>query len=162
MPESWDAPPAMLMTKITMAVISMFIFIIQFLGLHSLFSLVVCSAVLGLLSAFHHPVRLVFISLVVPRPYLASAVGMNSVSWNLSRVIGPGLAGLTIHVLGMSETFFIATVFYLPLIIALFFLVLQPRITEKNETESFFKKCLMEEWSPSKLQSFLLPCALSA
>ena len=140
--ESWDARRAMLITKIMMASISMLIFIIQFLGLHSLFSLVACSSALGLLSAFHHPVRLVLISLVVPRSYLASAVGMNSVSWNLSRVIGPGLAGLTIHMFGLSETFFIAMALYLPLIIALFFLVLQPRIANKNETGSFFKRMI--------------------
>ena len=93
--ERWDARQAMLATKILMVAISAVIFITQLLDRHNLVTLLACSTALGLLSAFHHPIRLVFISLVVPRPYLASAVGLNSVSWNLSRIVGPGLAGLT-------------------------------------------------------------------
>ena len=114
--ERWNSRYAMLATKIMMLGISGVIFVIQLLGLHNLFTLVACSTALGLLSAFHHPIRLVFISLVVPKPYLASAVGLNSVSWNLSRIIGPGLAGLTIHLMGLSETFFIAILLYAPLL----------------------------------------------
>ena len=73
--ERWDARRAMLATKFMMVVITTAIFVIQILGQHNLWTLVAGSTALGLLSAFQHPVRLVFISLVVPRPYLASAVG---------------------------------------------------------------------------------------
>ena len=140
--ERWDARRAMLATKISMVVIATVIFGIQFLGQHNLWTLVACSTALGLLSAFQHPVRLVFISLVVPRPYLASAVGLNSVSWNLSRIIGPGLAGLTIHFLGLSPTFLLATTCNLPLIICLYFLTLQPRLTNTIETSGFMKRMI--------------------
>ena len=74
--EHWDARRAMLATKLMMVVISTLIFVIQLADQHNLWSLIGCSAALGLVSAFQHPVRLVFISLVVPRPYLASAVGL--------------------------------------------------------------------------------------
>ena len=140
--ESWDARRAMLATKISMVVIATVIFGIQFLGQHNLWTLVACSTALGFLSAFQHPVRLVFISLIVPRPYLASAVGLNSVSWNLSRIIGPGLAGLTIHFLGLSPTFLLATACNVPLIICLYFLTLQPRLTDTTETSGFIKRMI--------------------
>ena len=140
--EQWNSRHAMLATKIMMLFVSGAIFIIQLLGLHNLFTLVACSTALGLLSAFHHPIRLVFIALIVPRPYLASAVGLNSVSWNLSRIIGPGLAGLTIHLLGLSETLFIATLLYVPLIVSLYFLILQPRKGNTVEPTSFLKRML--------------------
>ena len=140
--ERWDARRAMLATKLMMVVITTAIFVIQILGQHNLWTLVAGSTALGLLSAFQHPVRLVFISLVVPRPYLASAVGLNSVSWNLSRIIGPGLAGLTIHFLGLSPTFFLATAFNVPLILCLYFLVLQPRTADTTETSSFMKRMI--------------------
>ena len=120
--ENWDSRRAMLITKGLMAFISALIFLVQILGLHNLYSLLASSIALGLLSAFHHPVRLVFISLVVPRPYLASAVGMNSVSWNVSRIIGPSIAGMMIYLFGPSETFGLATALYLPLVICLWFL----------------------------------------
>ena len=140
--ERWNSRCAMLATKIMMLGISGVIFVIQLLGLHNLFTLVACSTTLGLLSAFHHPIRLVYISLVVPKPYLASAVGLNSVSWNLSRIIGPGLAGLTIHLMGLSETFFIAILLYAPLIVSLYFLVLQPRTGDTAEPTSFLKRMI--------------------
>lgn len=140
--ERWNSRYAMLATKIMMLGISGVIFVIQLLGLHNLFTLVACSTTLGLLSAFHHPIRLVYISLVVPKPYLASAVGLNSVSWNLSRIIGPGLAGLTIHLMGLSETFFIAILLYAPLIVSLYFLVLQPRTGDTAEPTSFLKRMI--------------------
>ena len=140
--ENWDSRRAMLVTKSLMAFISALIFLVQLLGLHNLYSLLASSVALGLLSAFHHPVRLVFISLVVPRAYLASAVGMNSVSWNVSRIIGPGIAGMTIYLLGPSETFGIATALYLPLIICLWFIALQPRKPDTISSRSFFDKIM--------------------
>ena len=140
--ENWDSRRAMLVTKSLMAFISALIFLAQLFGLHNLYSLLVSSVALGLLSAFHHPVRLVFISLVVPRPYLASAVGMNSVSWNVSRIIGPGIAGMTIYLLGPSETFGIATGLYVPLIICLGFIALQPRKPDTISSGSFFDKMM--------------------
>ena len=140
--ENWDSRRAMLITKSLMAFVSVLIFLVQLLGLHNLFSLLASSIALGMLSAFHHPVRLVFISLVVPKPYLASAVGLNSVSWNVSRIIGPGIAGMTIYLLGASETFGIATALYLPLIICLWFMALQPRKSDTGSDDSFFDKII--------------------
>ena len=140
--ENWDSRRAMLVTKSLMAFVSVLIFLVQLLGLHNLYSLLASSIALGMLSAFHHPVRLVFISLVVPKPYLASAVGLNSVSWNVSRIIGPGIAGMTIYLLGPSETFGIATALYLPLIICLCFMALQPRKADTGSADSFFGKII--------------------
>ena len=140
--ENWDSRRAMLVTKSLMAFVSVLIFLVQLLGLHNLYSLLASSIALGMLSAFHHPVRLVFISLVVPKPYLASAVGMNSVSWNVSRIIGPGIAGMTIYLLGPSETFGIATALYLPLIICLWFMALQPRKADAESADGFFGKII--------------------
>ena len=87
--ESWDLRRAFLITKILMMLVSFVIFGLQYFDMHNLHSLIITSLALGLLSAVHHPIRLVFISIVVPRPYLASAIGLNSVSWNMSRVVGP-------------------------------------------------------------------------
>ena len=140
--ENWDSRRAMLVTKSLMAFVSVLIFLVQLLGLHNLYSLLASSIALGMLSAFHHPVRLVFISLVVPKPYLASAVGLNSVSWNVSRIIGPGIAGMTIYLLGASETFGVATALYLPLIICLWFMALQPRKSDTGSADSFFGKII--------------------
>ena len=138
--ESWNMRRAFLITKILMMTISFIIFGLQYLEMHNIHTLVVTSLLLGLLSAVHHPIRLVFISIVVPRPYLASAIGLNSVSWNMSRVVGPALSGFAIVILGLANTFGLAVILYAPLILALTLLPLEPRARSKPNTDRFFQK----------------------
>ena len=138
--ESWDMRRAFLITKILMMLISFVIFALQYFDMHNLHSLIATSLALGLLSAVHHPIRLVFISIVVPRPYLASAIGLNSVSWNMSRVVGPGLSGFAIVLLGLATTFGIAVILYAPLIVALALLPLESRAKAKPNADRFFQK----------------------
>ena len=138
--ESWDMRRAFLITKILMMLVSFVIFTLQYFDMHNLYSLIATSLALGLLSAVHHPIRLVFISIVVPRPYLASAIGLNSVSWNMSRVVGPGLSGFAIAILGLATTFGIAFILYAPLIVALALLPLEPRAKAKPNADRFFQK----------------------
>ena len=138
--ESWNMRRAFLITKILMMTISFIIFGLQYFEMHNIHTLVVTSLLLGLLSAVHHPIRLVFISIVVPRPYLASAIGLNSVSWNMSRVVGPALSGFAIVILGLANTFGLAVILYAPLILALTLLPLEPRAKSKPNTDRFFQK----------------------
>ena len=76
----------------------------------------------------------------MPRPYLASAIGLNSVSWNMSRVVGPALSGFAIVILGLANTFGLAVILYAPLILALTLLPLEPRTKSKPNTDRFFQK----------------------
>ena len=156
--ESWDMRRAFLITKILMMLVSFVIFALQFFDLHNLHSLIITSLALGLLSAVHHPIRLVFISIVVPRPYLASAIGLNSVSWNMSRVVGPGLSGFAIVLLGLATTFGIAVILYAPLIVALALLPLEPRAKAKPNADRFFQK--MRDGGKVALQTPLIFTAL--
>ena len=156
--ESWDMRRAFLITKILMMLISFVIFALQYFGMHNLQSLIAASLALGLLSAVHHPIRLVFISMVVPRPYLASAIGLNSVSWNMSRVVGPGLSGFAIVLLGLATTFGIAVIFYAPLIVALALLPLESRAKAKPNADRFFQK--MRDGGRVALQTPLIFTAL--
>ena len=156
--ESWDMRRAFLITKILMMLISFVIFALQYFDMHNLHSLIATSLALGLLSAVHHPIRLVFISIVVPRPYLASAIGLNSVSWNMSRVVGPGLSGFAIVLLGLATTFGIAVIFYAPLIVALALLPLESRAKAKPNADRFFQK--MRDGGRVALQTPLIFTAL--
>lgn len=156
--ESWDMRRAFLITKILMMLVSFVIFGLQYFDMHNLHSLIATSLALGVLSAVHHPIRLVFISIVVPRPYLASAIGLNSVSWNMSRVVGPGLSGFAIVLLGLATTFGIAVILYAPLIVALALLPLEPRAKAKPNADRFFQK--MRDGGKVALQTPLIFTAL--
>ena len=140
--ENWNMRKASIILKILMFLVGGIIWFLQYLDMHSLFTLAFLSILQGLLSACYHPVRLVFVSIVVPRNLLSSAVGLNSASFNGSRVIGPAFAGVTITLFNLETTFFIAMLTYIPLIPVLIYMPLRERIKSSNTQQQFFKSLL--------------------
>lgn len=67
----------------------------------------VLALMLGLGTAVDNPARQSFVIEMVGRDDLPNAVGLNSASFNLGRVIGPALAGLLIEVFGTGPVFVI-------------------------------------------------------
>jgi predicted MFS family arabinose efflux permease len=55
--------------------------------------------------AFNQPARQSFIPNLVPREILANAVALNSVAFNMTRILGPSVAGLLIVPLGIGGVF---------------------------------------------------------
>ena len=140
--ENWNMRKASIILKILMFLVGGIIWFLQYLDTHSLFTLAFLSILQGLLSACYHPVRLVFVSIVVPRNLLSSAVGLNSASFNGSRVVGPAFAGVTITLFNLETTFFIAMLTYIPLIPVLIYMPLRERIKSSNTEQQFFKSLL--------------------
>jgi MFS family permease len=60
----------------------------------------VIAFVFGTGAAFDTPARQAFVNEMVPTEQLANAVGLNSASFNLARMVGPAVAGLLIAALG--------------------------------------------------------------
>jgi predicted MFS family arabinose efflux permease len=81
--------------------------------------------VLGVTTAFGAPAMLALVPLLVPPHELPGAVALNSVTFNLARVIGPVLGAVVIAQLGIPAAFGLNAVSYLALIAAL--LVVRPR-----------------------------------
>ncbi|MFC8303841.1 MFS transporter [Specibacter sp. NPDC057265] len=62
---------------------------------------------LGIASAFDAPSRQAFVSEVVSKEDVPNAVALNSASFNLARLAGPGVAGLVIALVGTGPAFLI-------------------------------------------------------
>jgi len=129
---------ASLYLKILMFLVGIILWYLEHLSSHTLFSLAVLSVIQGIIQACYHPVRLVFISEIVPREMLSSAVGLNAASFNASRVIGPSIAGVLIYVFNLETTFLVALLTYIPLIPILFFIKLNNRQKSTEENKKFF------------------------
>lgn len=75
----------------------------------------------GLATAFDNPARQSFVSEMVPMGQLANAVALNSASFNLGRLAGPGVAGVVIAAFGSGPALlvnagsFVAVIFALSL-----------------------------------------------
>jgi MFS family permease len=73
----------------------------------------------GVATAVDNPARQTFVSEMVPRDRLANAVSLNSASFNAGRLIGPGVAGLTIAAFGTGWTLLLNTLTFVAVLVAL-------------------------------------------
>jgi MFS family permease len=140
--EKWDMRKASIILKLLMFLIGVLIWYLQFINGHTLLSLAFLSILQGLLSACYHPVRLVFVSVVVERELLPSAVGLNSASFNASRVVGPALAGFLIAIFDLETTFFIAMLTYIPLIPVLIYMPLRSRKKASKVMNNYYEQLI--------------------
>lgn len=76
-------------------------------GSVQLWHVYVLALVLGTANAFDGPVRQAFVVELVGKDDLVNAVALNSSIFNLARIVGPGIAGVTIGLVGEQATFFI-------------------------------------------------------
>lgn len=74
---------------------------------------------LGIASAFDAPSRQAFVSEVVSKEDVPNAVALNSASFNLARLAGPGVAGLVIAAFGTGPAFLINAASFAAVIISL-------------------------------------------
>jgi predicted MFS family arabinose efflux permease len=77
------------------------------------------AAALGVNQAIYFPARQATVLEMVGRGELASAVALNSTSFNLARIIGPAIGGVVIASLGVAACFWLNALSYLGVIIAL-------------------------------------------
>lgn len=77
---------------------------------------------LGLLTAFAIPALQAFVPSLVERHDLASAVALNSVTFNAARVIGPVVGALVVARFGIATAFAVNSLSYLALVAALSFI----------------------------------------
>jgi MFS family permease len=76
-------------------------------GRVQLWHVFVLAFLLGCVTAIDGPVRQTFVTEMVPGEMLPNAVGLNSASFNSSRLVGPALAGLLITAFGTGWAFII-------------------------------------------------------
>jgi predicted MFS family arabinose efflux permease len=79
----------------------------------------VLAAALGINQALYFPARQATVLEMVGRGELGSAVALNSIAFNLARIVGPALGGIVIATLGVAACFWINAITYLGVIVAL-------------------------------------------
>ena len=92
--------------------------------------------VAGVVGAIEMPLRQAFVAELVPREDLVNAIALSSTSFNLSRVIGPAVAGVTIAVFGVASNFGVNALSYVSVIVGL--LLVEPdRLYRAKRPEVF-------------------------
>lgn len=88
---------------------------------------VLVSVVAGLIGGLGIPSWQAFLSELVPRHLLLSAVTLNSAQFNAARAVGPVIAGFVLKVAGPTWTFTIDAISFVVVILALLLIDVKPR-----------------------------------
>src|SRR5688572_26005261 len=98
------------------------LFVLAATGAVEIWQVYLLALVAGFVNAVEMPVRQAFVAELVPNDDLVNAIALNSTSFNLSRVIGPAIAGITIAAFGVAINFGINAVSYLSVLVGLWML----------------------------------------
>src|SRR5713226_6997275 len=88
----------------------------------------------GLASALNNPAYQALVPDLVEREDLLNAIALNSAQFNMSRAIGPTLAGLALGSLGAAGCFYLNSFSFLALIVALLIITVPPRPLQEGPT----------------------------
>jgi MFS family permease len=81
----------------------------------------------GIATGVFTPVRLALLPCILSRDYLPGAIGLTALSFNISRFIGPALAGLAIRFYGPAWAIGFYVLSIIPALIALLVIDIRPR-----------------------------------
>lgn len=100
-----DKRKLLLITQTAMGFCALLLGMLVVTGTVQLWHVYALAFLLGVASAFDAPSRQAFVSEVVSKEDVPNAVALNSASFNLARLAGPGVAGLVIALVGTGPAF---------------------------------------------------------
>jgi MFS family permease len=111
---------ALIVTQIAAGVLAFALGVLVITDTVQVWHVFVLALLLGVVNAFDMPVRQAFVVEMVGRDDVANAVALNSANFNVTRIIGPAIAGLSIAAIGLHPLFFINAISYVAVVIGLF------------------------------------------
>ena len=115
----------LVVTQSVMAVLALVLAIDVTAGTVRIWHVYVLAALLGMANAANIPTQQAFSVEMVGKDDLLNAIALNSAQFNLSRILGPAVAGVLIAVVGIAICFYLNALSFLAVIVAL--LLMRPR-----------------------------------
>jgi len=102
--------------------------------------LLVTASLLGLVNTLDMPLRQSFVVEMVGHEDLMNAIALNSLTFNVARMIGPSIAGILMGTLGVSACFLINSLSFGAVLISLFFIhPVACAVPEQTERQGVFE-----------------------
>ncbi|MEE8305807.1 MAG: MFS transporter, partial [Gammaproteobacteria bacterium] len=117
---------AAIATHVAMTLISLGMGVITLTGDMSTTWLLLLSLLHGIANSAYSPIRLTLIVDLVEKQQYPSAVAITSMTFNLSRFVGPAIAGWIVAVYGLGVAYLANAVTYVPLIISFLLITIKP------------------------------------
>ncbi|MDP8907762.1 MAG: MFS transporter, partial [Chloroflexota bacterium] len=116
----------LLATQVAMAVLASILAVLVATSTVELWHVFVLALGLGIANAFDMPARQAFVSEMVDREAVMSAVALNSAVFNSGRIVGPAIAGVLLAAFGPAICFALNAISYIGVIVALLKMRLRP------------------------------------
>lgn len=118
--DRFDKRKLLIATQTTIALCALILGVLDVAGMATLAWVYILSFALGCVSAIDAPIRQSFTIEMVGAEQLPNAVALNSLTFNLARIIGPAVAGLLITLVDTGPVFLINAVTSLAVLAGLF------------------------------------------
>lgn len=154
--DRWPRRRLLLVTHTLLALQALLLGVLTLSGRITIEWILGLAVFMGLVSVIEMPARQAFMTDLVPRSDIPSAIGLNSSMFNAARVIGPSAAGLVVATAGEGICFVINAVSYLVIIGCVLAIRLPARRpTEPMATTRLLKEGLAYAWSTPHVRSIL-------
>ncbi|HEY3302258.1 MAG TPA: MFS transporter [Candidatus Binatia bacterium] len=90
----------------------------------------------GMAWAFNEPVRQSLVPAMVPKHELMNAVALNSIGFNLNKVLGPALGGVLIAAFGAAGNFFVQSAAYAGVLLMIYWMRVPPASGEARKSSA--------------------------
>lgn len=121
-----------------MMIIALLLGLVTLQGTMTTEALVGLALAQGVIVSAYTPTRMTLVPDLVPQSLFPSAVALSGIVFNLSRFIGPGLAGVIVALYGVGWAYVVNAVSYLPVILSLILIQIdQSRIKKKSKLPYF-------------------------
>jgi len=122
-------------TQSASLVITLILAILVWTGSIQYWHILILATALGIVNTIDMPTRQSIVIELVGQEYLMNGIALNSMSFNLARIIGPAIAGLVMGYAGVAACFFVNAISFGAVLISLFFIKVKPvEIKPKKNT----------------------------
>lgn len=151
-----DKRRVLMSTSLTIASLLLLLSVLDFTGVVEVWHVIMIAALIGFTSGFDWPSRQAFFPSLIDRKHMMSAVALNSVLWQGTRMVVPAIGGIVIAFSSTAFVFLAAALGYLTMFFVLSSLQVTHRISARGNSLHQFIEGLRFIGS-SKLFAGLIP-----
>jgi len=151
-----DKRKVLMVTSLVVSSLLLLLAALDFTGAVKVWHVIVIAALIGFTSGFDWPARQAFFPSLIERKHMMSAVALNSVLWQGTRMIIPAIGGIVIAISSTAVVFLAAAAGFFIMFLVLITLDVAHRMTERGNSLHQFVEGLRFIRS-SKLFAILIP-----
>ena len=133
----------LIITSLAMAITLLILALVDAFDYETVAIIITICSILGFITGIDWPLRVsIFIDFIDDKSHIVSAVALNSLLWQGMRILAPGLGGFIIAYYGTPIIFFMSSVGFLIMAIALMIIRYKPSTSKPKIKKSFLNETM--------------------